>query len=449
MAAAGCPSSRRVAESAPAADVGAAAAPHPEGGNPLPSGPSIDASAGGTGTRAPGAKGQPSPPGQETSAQARAARPEPHAQPATAIAGRAVTGAQPADARPANGTTAAPKAAAAPKTAERGSGGTAGTTPSPQPRVATGTGPSPRTPVATGTRPSSQDPVAEEQSDAGAREQAAGTREEEPAAPTKISDDQLAETAQSKGRGDAGMPPPRREVSTEGVSPEPERPASTGRIARGELAVERASPIPGERLPIPGAEIGIPSARVRKFVDSGGATLDGRLVDIDTGNAIANADIEAWMGTRSVEAQSDAEGHFKIEGLVPGSRIMLWITAAPTFVQERTEVAVPPQRPDFQGTFRMLNRTAVTGTVDGGAGLFLTRRGSRTVVTGLAAFGPAERGGVRVGDSIVSVGKRKVGDLGPGAIDYLLRGPIGSQVEISVQTDSNPPRKIMLQRSAR
>ena len=182
---------------------------------------------------------------------------------------------------------------------------------------------------------------------------------------------------------------------------------------------------------------------MRKFLDSGGATLDGRLVDIDTGNAIANADIEAWMGTRSVEAQSDAEGHFKIEGLVPGSRIMLWITAAPTFVQERTEVAVPPQRPDFQGTFRMLNRTAVTGTVDGGAGLFLTRRGSRTLVTGLAAFGPAERGGVRVGDSIVSVGKRKVGDLGPGAIDYLLRGPIGSQVEISVQTDSNPPRKIM------
>jgi hypothetical protein len=275
-----------------------------------------------------------------------------------------------------------------------------------------------------------------------------GAREEEPR--TKISDELLAETAQSKGLGDGGAPPPsRREPSTEGVSPEPERPASTGRVARSEPSVERESPIAGERLSIPGAEIGIQSARVRKFVESGGATLDGRLVDIDTGNAIANADIEAWMGTKSVEAQSDAEGRFKIEGLVPGSRINLWITAAPTFVQERTEVAVPAQRPDFQSTFRMLSRSAVTGTVDGGAGLFLTRRGSRTVVTGLAAFGPAERGGVRVGDAIVSVGKRKVSDLGPGAIDYLLRGPIGSQVEISVQTGSDPPRKIVLQRSAR
>jgi hypothetical protein len=229
----------------------------------------------------------------------------------------------------------------------------------------------------------------------------------------------------------------------------PERPERPGRIARAESAPEPESPIPGERLNIPGADIGLQTVRVRKFLENGGATLDARLVDIDSGNAIAGADIEVWMGTKSVDAESDAEGRFKLEGLVPGSKINLWITAAPAYVQERTEVTVPAQRPAFQSTFRMLSRSAISGVVDGGAGLFLTRRGPRTVVTGLAAFGPGERAGIHVGDAIVSVGKRKVGDLGPGAIDYLLRGPIGSQVEIGVQSGSEPPRKVTVQRSAR
>ena len=155
------------------------------------------------------------------------------------------------------------------------------------------------------------------------------------------------------------------------------------------------------------------------------------------------------MGTRAVETESDAQGRFRFEGLVPGSRLQLWISAAPNFVQERTEVAVPVQSPTFQATFKMLSRATIKGAADGGAGLFLTRRGGRTVVTGLAAFGPAERAGVRVGDTIVAVGKRKVGELGPGAIDYLLRGAIGSEIELQVQTGSGAARKVTMQRSAR
>ena len=47
------------------------------------------------------------------------------------------------------------------------------------------------------------------------------------------------------------------------------------------------------------------------------------------------------MGTRSIHAQSDAGGGFRFEGLVPRSKITLWVTASPTFVQERTELSVP------------------------------------------------------------------------------------------------------------
>jgi predicted metalloprotease with PDZ domain len=202
-------------------------------------------------------------------------------------------------------------------------------------------------------------------------------------------------------------------------------------------------------LPIPGAEITFQTARVRRFLDSGGSSLDGRVVDADTDKAVGDADIEAWMGTRSVEAETDNLGRFRFEGLIPGSRLTLWITSAPTYVQERTEVVVPEQQQSFQATFRLLDRATNPGAVDGGAGLFLSRRGNRTVVTGLAAFGPAERAGIRVNDTIVAVGKRKVLDLGPGAIDYLLRGHIGSQVELTVQTGSEASRKVLLQRSAR
>ncbi len=220
------------------------------------------------------------------------------------------------------------------------------------------------------------------------------------------------------------------------------RPARSGSVA---------DPEPTERggLPIPGADITFQSSRVRRFLDSGGASLDGKVLDADSGKAVAGADIEAWMGTKSVEAETDELGRFRFEGLVPGSQLRLWITSAPTYVQERTEVAVPGQASGFTGTFRLLSKAVQPGPVDGGAGLFLTRRGSRTIVTGLAAFGPAERAGILVGDAVVGVGRRKVGDLGPGAIDYLLRGAIGSELTLSVQTGSAPARQVVVRRSAR
>jgi hypothetical protein len=265
----------------------------------------------------------------------------------------------------------------------------------------------------------------------------------------------LAETAQPRtvpGGPDAGRAP----APSEAVGAAP--PAGGG-ASDDDQKPTRPGPPPGssrpasssgdDPLPIPGAEITFQAARVRRFLDSGGASLDGRVVDADTDKAVASADIEAWMGTRSVEAETDDLGRFRFEGLIPGSRLTLWITSAPTYVQERTEVVVPEQKPSFQGTFRMLNRSSNPGAVDGGAGLFLSRRGNRTVVTGLAAFGPAERAGVRVNDAIVAVGKRKVVDLGPGAIDYLLRGSIGSPIELTVQSGSDQPRKVLLHRSAR
>ena len=188
--------------------------------------------------------------------------------------------------------------------------------------------------------------------------------------------------------------------------------------------------------------------RVERFAETGGATMEGRLVDVDSRQPVAGAQIEAWMGTRSIHAQSEADGRFRFEGLVPRSKITLWITAAPTFVQERTELSVP-SGDSFQTTFPLLPRSAGTGTREAGVGLFLSRRGSRTVVSGLTAFGPAERAGVQTGETMVAVGKRNVAALGPGAIDFLLRGPMGTEVTFTVQSGSAPPRTLTLKRSGR
>jgi predicted metalloprotease with PDZ domain len=152
------------------------------------------------------------------------------------------------------------------------------------------------------------------------------------------------------------------------------------------------------------------------------------------------------MGTRALNAETDAKGEFRLEGLVPSSTVTVWLTASPGFVQERTEVSIPSGRPKLELTFRLLPRTAVKVLHDGGVGLFLSRRGNRPVVTGLTAFGPAEQAGIVAGDAILAVGKRDVSALGPGAIDYLLRGQSGSEVELTVQTAKQPPRKLILRR---
>jgi PDZ domain len=207
-------------------------------------------------------------------------------------------------------------------------------------------------------------------------------------------------------------------------------------------------PIPGGPLAIPAAKVDLDSVRVERFAETGGTTLDGRLLDVDTRQPVAGAHIEAWMGTRSIHAQSDSDGRFRFEGLVPKSKITLWITASPTFVQERLELAVPGND-RFQTTYQLLARSSGTGSRDAGIGLYLSRRGARTVVTGLTPWGPAERAGIQTGEAVVAVGKRDVTALGPGAIDFLLKGPMGTEVTLTVQAGSAPPRTLTLKRSGR
>jgi hypothetical protein len=309
-------------------------------------------------------------------------------------------------------------------------------------------------PVAAAGKPPAEKPPAAEKPDAGEKPDPAQKPDpaEKPGtavARGKDDDEPDPPPAPGKRRPDAGELQERSEEASAPAASDllgiPKRTRKQGASA----PEPEGLPIPGGPLAIPGAEVDLRSKRVDRFMATGGADLEGRLVGVDDGKPVAGALVEAWMGTKSIHAASDEQGRFRFEGLVPSSRVTLWITATPTFVQERTEVAVPAQRPKFEAVFRLLPRAAVAGTQEGGVGLFLSRRGTRTVVTGLVAFGPGERAGLRVGDAIVAIGKRNVAELGPGAVEYLLRGPIGSEVTMTVQSTGSSPRTVKLTRSGR
>jgi hypothetical protein len=190
------------------------------------------------------------------------------------------------------------------------------------------------------------------------------------------------------------------------------------------------------------------AATVERFTE-GGCALHGTVLDADARTPVGGAQIEIWMGNRSLRRQSDEAGHFVFDGLVPGSRVTLWITASPSFVQERSELAIPVGAATVPARFALLSRSAVPGGGNGGVGVFLSRRAGRTVITGLTAFGPGESAGLEAGDAIVAVGPRDVRELGPGAVDQLLRGKLGSEVQLLIERPGRPPRQVTLRRVSR
>jgi hypothetical protein len=300
------------------------------------------------------------------------------------------------------------------------------------------------TPTTTGTTATKPAPAADGGTTAqGAPAKPPGPPPKSPAPQAKVAATALKVEAEQLARPDAGPAgpdyanAPRRPKGGGGSDPPPEP-----------LAPTKA--IPGGPLAIPGSKVDFEARRVERFLEEGGAVLAGRVLDADSGKGVDDAGIEAWMGTRSIHADTDPNGVFRFDGMVPGSRVTLWITATQKYVQERIEVAIPSDRPRLESTFKLLPRSAASGH-SGGIGVFLSRRAGRTVISGLDAFGPAERAGLSIGDAIVGIGKRNVSELGPGAIEYLLRGTIGEDVSISVagSNGKEAARAVTLKRAGR
>jgi protocatechuate 3,4-dioxygenase beta subunit len=181
-------------------------------------------------------------------------------------------------------------------------------------------------------------------------------------------------------------------------------------------------------------------------------TLRGKVVDSDTGAPLAGARV-AVMGTRvHVHATSDASGAFALTGQIPGRTLMVQVAAGQGYLPSPREITVPDRDAVDLRPFRLMPdpRQGKPGPGDiggaGDAGLRLADREDGMVIEAVAPGSPAARHGLRPGDRVTAVGKRDVRGMGAFAAGLLLRGPVGSTVEVTL--DGPGGRTVAVERSA-
>jgi hypothetical protein len=191
--------------------------------------------------------------------------------------------------------------------------------------------------------------------------------------------------------------------------------------------------------------------RVARFANTGGASLQGRVVDADSGRPVSGAVVEAVLAERFIEGRTDAGGTFQMAGMLPGTRVRIWVGGKhDPFVAERIDVGVPSEgQVADAGVIRLVRGDELASRLDGWVGLFVARRGGRVQVSAVSPWLPADRAGVQVGDWLVSIDGRDVAGLGPRAVAFLLRGPPLSSVALVVDGHDGTRRKLSLERVVR
>jgi hypothetical protein len=191
--------------------------------------------------------------------------------------------------------------------------------------------------------------------------------------------------------------------------------------------------------------------KVARFAATGGSNMEGRVVDVNTGRPIAGTTVEARFEGRSVEIETDASGAFKMPGMVPGSKVWVWIGGRrDRFIGERIDVRIPENGKTADlGAIKLLDGDELGSTLDGWIGVYVGRRGGQVEVTAVNAWVPAHKAGIEVGDTILSVDGRDVSGLGSRTVGFLMRGPAGSSVTLELESSGGKRRKLTLQRVTR
>src|SRR5262249_39054332 len=92
----------------------------------------------------------------------------------------------------------------------------------------------------------------------------------------------------------------------------------------------------------PDIDRGSEMMRVARFVASGGASLRGRVLEADGDRPVAGADVEVRLDRQYVLTSTNEGGQFSLPGMVPGSRVVVWIGGKRgVLVDERIDVALP------------------------------------------------------------------------------------------------------------
>jgi len=259
-----------------------------------------------------------------------------------------------------------------------------------------------------------------------------------------------AGSASTRGAGGEGARPapkvaeaagPSRSVARAAAGPDAGV-ASTGAV----MAVGRFQPAGDRGITDRGRDM----VRVARFLTTGGATLNGHVLDAETGRPAAGVPVEVHLDRQYMLTSADQAGQFAIPGMVPGSRVVVWVGGRDVYVEERIEVEIPDdERGAEAGTIRLLRGDELGERLDGWVGLFLARRGGRVVITAVTPWSPADRAGLAVGDAVLAVNGRDLSALGPRAVSFLLRGPSGSTVTLRTNGAHGNAQEVALQRVPR
>jgi hypothetical protein len=182
---------------------------------------------------------------------------------------------------------------------------------------------------------------------------------------------------------------------------------------------------------------------VRVVVETG-AVITGTAVSLETGAPLSGLRMYARLAGRHADATTDAKGAFEITGLLPGEEAEIRVMSGEDLVPEHKRVAVPVgvARVDA-GTFRLMKRDPKKPPrYDGTIRMVVENQDGKVAVSIVRSGSPAERAGIKLGDTVLSIEGRDVRGLGPGAINYLMGRDPGQTITLVVQHPGGQPRTV-------
>jgi hypothetical protein len=197
-----------------------------------------------------------------------------------------------------------------------------------------------------------------------------------------------------------------------------------------------------------------------------GTTIKGKVLELNSRKPLQGA--EAVLSRQDIcdvsKASADADGRFAFYGIrmtagpsdTAGAEVYqlgLRIRGRPSVhISEDIQLALSPKRPLVDvGEVNLIDgdwKARNEGKAWGMSGLWHGKKDGHVVVTAVRPGQPAERAGITVGEELLAIDGRPVQGLGEKARSYLLMGPAGTPVAVTVRKESAPPRTIVLVRQA-
>ena len=181
-----------------------------------------------------------------------------------------------------------------------------------------------------------------------------------------------------------------------------------------------------------------------------GTQLRGQVIEYGTGTPVANANVIVGAGVQPLSGKTDASGNFKIDGLAPGRQVTLFTSVGmpmmdPSgYIADARDITVADGKDSVDITPIKMVKGEMMQRPDGDVGIRPRNLDGRALVDRVLAGSPADKAGIKSGDTIQMIDGKACADLGPIAIALWLGGPVGSQVQVTING-----RQLTLTRAAR